>query len=118
MKTTLLFAVISIFILLLIGMSFYHIVEGWDYIDAFYFAGLTLTTVGHPNLIPANPISKLFTVAYSLAGIAVVFLVFLSSIRLYLDREKLRIRRKLDTYRNLLGRKKMKTKGKVKVVTG
>ncbi|MBU1196954.1 potassium channel family protein [Candidatus Micrarchaeota archaeon] len=61
--------------LLLLGTLFYHIYEGWNYVDSFYFAAMTLTTVGYGDLIPSTDISKMFTVFFAFAGIGVVLYV-------------------------------------------
>lgn len=56
--------------LVLAGSVFYWATEGWDPLDAFYFSVVTLTTVGFGDLVPTHPLSKAFTVAYALCGVA------------------------------------------------
>lgn len=65
--------------LLLIGTVFYSYVEGWGYIDAFYFSATTLTTVGYGDLSPATDVGKLGTVVYIFLGIGVI-LAFVNAI--------------------------------------
>lgn len=60
-----------VFALLVSGSVFYHLVEGWRYIDALYFSVTTLTTVGSP-IIPNHDVSKVFTIVYLLVGIGVM----------------------------------------------
>lgn len=58
---------------ILIGASFYHYVEGWSFLDSFYFSISTLATVGMGDLVPSSNISRLFTSFYMLVGIGILF---------------------------------------------
>ena len=58
--------------LILIGATFYHNIEGWGWLDAFYFSVITLATVGFGDLSPETGAGKLFTIFYVLAGIGVL----------------------------------------------
>ena len=59
------------FVLLLSGTSFYHYAENWNYLDAFYFCVMTMTTIGYGDLAPATDLSKIFTVLYAFISIGV-----------------------------------------------
>ncbi|HEU4914551.1 MAG TPA: potassium channel family protein [Candidatus Saccharimonadales bacterium] len=59
-------------IIIMAGVAFYMIVEGWDFIQALYFCVATLTTVGYGDLHPTNDISRLFTTAYVLVGVGFI----------------------------------------------
>ncbi len=48
---------------------FYHLVEGWGWIDAFYFSVITISTVGYGDFAPQTDIGKLFTSVYVLCGL-------------------------------------------------
>ncbi len=65
----------SLFVVLAVLISFgtlvFHELEGWSYIDSFYFTGITLTTIGYGDLIPTHDISKLVTVGFALSGVAI-----------------------------------------------
>jgi potassium channel subfamily K len=62
---------LSIFIYLLVGICFYHVLmEHWSLIDSVYFSITTFTTVGYGDLAPHTPIGKIFTCFFSLGGIA------------------------------------------------
>ena len=63
--------------ILLVGTVFYHLVEGWSWLDSFYFSVITLSTVGYGDFSPTMAISKLFTVVYIFLGIS-IFVSFAS----------------------------------------
>ncbi|MBE0691172.1 MAG: two pore domain potassium channel family protein [Anaerolineae bacterium] len=54
------------------GTVFYHAVEGWGWIDSFYFCVITLATVGYGDLHPTTSLSKLFTAAYIVMGLGII----------------------------------------------
>jgi hypothetical protein len=62
---------------LLVGMVFYHLVEGWNLLDALYFCVVTLATVGYGDLAPVTPLGRAFTIVYILSGIGII-VVFVS----------------------------------------
>lgn len=65
--------IIVVFILLiLVGGVVYSNIEGWRYLDAVYFTTVTLTTLGYGDFTPKTDVGKIFTIFFSLAGIAIV----------------------------------------------
>jgi hypothetical protein len=38
-----------------VGTWFYHTVEGWSWVDSFYFTMVTLATVGYGDFSPRQP---------------------------------------------------------------
>lgn len=62
-----LFAILSIFIIS--GTIFYTQVEGWRFLDAFYFTVITISTVGYGDFAPQTEIGKIFTIALIFVGI-------------------------------------------------
>jgi voltage-gated potassium channel len=57
--------------LLCVGTVFYHLVEGWSWLDSFYFCVITLSTIGYGDFDPTTPASKMFTVVYFFLGLSV-----------------------------------------------
>lgn len=55
------------------GMLFYHFVEDLGFVDALYFAAMTLTTVGYGDFVPTTDVGKLFTTLYAFIGIGIFF---------------------------------------------
>jgi hypothetical protein len=58
--------------MLVIGAVFYQIVEGWGWVNSFYFCAVTLSTVGYGDLHPTTDLGKIFTIFYCVAGIGIV----------------------------------------------
>ena len=54
--------------LLLVGTWVFHRVEGWSYLDSFYFSAISLATVGYGDFTPHTAAGKLLTVFYIFAG--------------------------------------------------
>lgn len=61
---------------LLVGAALYRWLEGWNWLDSFYFVVITLTTIGYGDLAPTQPITKLITIFYSLNGVVLLGLIF------------------------------------------
>lgn len=61
------------------GTFFYHFVEKFSYLDAYYFSVVTLTTVGYGDLSPQTPAGKIFTTIYILIGVGIIT-TFISAI--------------------------------------
>ncbi|MBI5003479.1 two pore domain potassium channel family protein [Candidatus Kaiserbacteria bacterium] len=68
-----------VIIILLSGTLTYHGLEGWNYLDSFYFSVITLMTVGYGDLSPHTDLGKVFTIVYLFVGVGVL-LSFIYSI--------------------------------------
>lgn len=56
----------------LLGAWFYHVVEGWRWIDSIYFTVITLTTIGYGDFSPKTDAGKLFTIFYIFLGLGLL----------------------------------------------
>jgi hypothetical protein len=59
-------------LLLVVGTVVFHYIEGWSWVDSFYFSAIAGTTVGFGDLAPTTDVSKLFSVLYIFFGIGVI----------------------------------------------
>jgi hypothetical protein len=68
-----LMCIVSITVYAVIGWIFFNHFYGWTFVDCFYFAMVTITTVGYGDLTPADdPAHQMFTGAYAFLGVAII----------------------------------------------
>jgi hypothetical protein len=58
------------------GAAIYHWLEGWNWLDSFYFVVITLTTIGYGDFSPTTPLAKLITIFYSINGVILLLFLF------------------------------------------
>ena len=54
------------------GTVFFRFVEGWSWLDSYFFTVVTLSTVGYGSLVPATTLGKIGTTIFIFVGVAVV----------------------------------------------
>jgi len=90
-QRTLMLQTISFLVYLLLGALVFSHVEGWSYLDAVYWAAVTLFTVGFGDLYPVTNLGRGLLFPYALVGIISLGLVVGSVRSLVLDRGKRRL---------------------------
>lgn len=73
-RTRPIFIYVAIFITL--ASVIFHWLEGWDWIDSFYFVVITFTTIGYGDFTPTTPLAKLITIFVGLNGIVILLMLF------------------------------------------
>ncbi|GAW33599.1 voltage-gated potassium channel [Roseovarius sp. A-2] len=53
------------------GTVFFRHVEGWSWLDSYFFTVVTLSTVGYGSLVPVTVVGKIGTTVFILAGLGV-----------------------------------------------
>lgn len=66
------FLAVAAVLVLVVGTVAYHYIEGWSWVDSFYFSAVAGSTVGFGDLAPSTDGSKLFTVFYIFSSIAIL----------------------------------------------
>ena len=51
------------------GTVFFRMVEGWSWLDSYYFTVVTLSTVGYGDLIPQTAIGRIGTTVFIITGL-------------------------------------------------
>ena len=82
-------ATILLFLTLLVGLTGFSIIEGYNLVDAFYMTIITLSTVGFGEIGPLSNAGKIFTSVYILLNLS-IFGYFISIVTSYFFEGELR----------------------------
>ena len=69
------------------GTVYFRHVEGWSWLDSYFFTVVTLSTVGYGNLVPATVAGKIGTTVFILLGLG-VFAVAVQQFGLFAMRKR------------------------------
>lgn len=53
------------------GTFFFHYVEGWSYVESYFFTVVTLSTVGYGNLVPQTVVGQIGTTVFIFVGLGI-----------------------------------------------
>lgn len=79
--------VVSLILVVASGTVFFRLVEGWSWLDAYFFTVITLSTVGYGSLVPATALGKIGTTVFIFVGLG-VFAVAIQQFGLYTMRKR------------------------------
>lgn len=68
-------------VLVAVATTVYRFAESWSWIDSLYFSVIAVTTIGFGDYTPTTNFTKLFTIAYVIAGVSLVASVFNERLR-------------------------------------
>ncbi|KAK4201122.1 hypothetical protein QBC40DRAFT_348130 [Triangularia verruculosa] len=111
-QRTLMMQTILLLFYLLLGALVFGRIEGWNYLDAVYWAAVTLFTVGFGDFSPQTELGKGLVMPFALVGIISLGLVIGSIRSLVLDRGRRRLSARMVEKRRRRMLKKMTKKGK------
>ena len=98
-----------VFCLIIIGTFFYSLLEGWNHLDSLYFTVMTLTTVGYGDMVPSTNATKIFTIAYVLIGVYMLFYALRIFTTYYFEKKKTSIHKAVtQSLENMVHRHKHK----------
>ncbi|MFA7717992.1 MAG: potassium channel family protein [Candidatus Absconditabacterales bacterium] len=63
-----LFFIAVIIIIVVIGTIAFHIVEGWNLFNSFYFTTVTMSTIGYGDMAPLTHGGKVIAIIYGFMG--------------------------------------------------
>ncbi|MDP2717488.1 MAG: potassium channel family protein, partial [Candidatus Micrarchaeota archaeon] len=89
------YAALVIVLLLVVGAATFRHLENLDWLDAFYFATITLTTIGYGDFVPTQAATKIFVIFYALLGVATVLYLLTGLSRYYVERANSDFERRL-----------------------
>ncbi|SNS58376.1 potassium channel family protein [Antarctobacter heliothermus] len=58
-------------LIIALGTVFFRYVEGWSWLDSYFFSVVTLSTVGYGELVPATAAGKIGTTVFILLGLGI-----------------------------------------------
>ena len=77
-KLRTIYSIVLVAVVLVVGTEVMHLLEGWSYVDSFYFVSLIATTQG-PSEIPRTDSAKIFASLFAFVSVGAVLsaLVFI-----------------------------------------
>ena len=78
----------SLLALIALSTVFFHFVEGWSWIDAYFFTVVTLSTVGYGSLVPATALGKIATTVLIFTGLGLFALAIQLFTRYHVERRE------------------------------
>jgi len=86
--------------LVVVCTLFVHFEEGWNWVDAAYFAIASTTTVSYGDLIPKHQATKVFLIFYLPIGVGVGFTVLASIGAKVIATQRASLERRRDSARD------------------
>ncbi len=62
---------VTLLVLVAAGTVFFALIEGWSWLDAYFFTVVTLSTVGYGNFVPVTVAGKIGTTVFIFLGLGI-----------------------------------------------
>ncbi len=79
--------IISLVGIVVLGTVFFHLAEGWSWLDSYFFTVITISTVGYGKLVPVTPLGMIGTTAFIFVGLG-IFVVAIQQFALFHMRKR------------------------------
>ena len=86
------------------GTVFFRLVEGWSWLDAYFFTVVTLSTVGYGSLVPATALGKIGTTVMIFLGLGVFVVAVQQFGRVVIEKRRTHTEWLVDHWRHRNGR--------------
>lgn len=116
-QRTLMLQTIMFLMYLLVGALVFSTIEGWPYLDAVYWADVTLFTVGFGDFSAATPLGRALLLPYALIGVISLGLVVGSIRSLVLERGQRQLSARLIEKKRKRTIRRMVRRGKDDMLT-
>jgi len=74
--------IISLVGIVTLGTVFFHLVEGWSWLDSYFFTVITISTVGYGKLVPVTALGMIGTTVFIFVGLG-IFVVAIQQFALF-----------------------------------
>jgi len=74
--------IISLGGVIALGTVFFRVVEGWTWLESYFFTVITISTVGYGKLVPVTPLGMIGTTVFIFVGLG-VFVVAIQQFALF-----------------------------------
>jgi voltage-gated potassium channel len=79
--------IISLVGIVTLGTIFFHLVEGWSWLESYFFTVITISTVGYGQLVPVTPLGMIGTTVFIFVGLG-IFIVAIQQFALFHMRKR------------------------------
>ncbi len=97
-----LFAVMAIALVTGLGALGFHLIEGWGWLDSFYAATQTVTTVGFGDIHPSTRVGRVFSIFFMLTGVGTVLYALTNIVQNIVQSELLESFQKRKRWRKMM----------------
>jgi hypothetical protein len=99
-------AIGSIVVLIIAATFIFRHVEGWSYVDSFYFVVATSGTVGYGDIAPVTDLGKMIASVYILLMVPIIIYSFTLVAEGYIDKKVIhKMAKSIDKSQDVLNKK-------------